>query len=207
MLNRLQRIKRKKGFTLVELIVVIAIIAILTAVIVPLVGRYAAQAAYASLQSAAKTISDNANTAAQDAVLSGEILNLKEIVGEKSSGSLGLSGGGLTATATSTTSSFDNDAGGSFDTETADQKMLILLADALVSTLPDGASFYVSVSNNAVLGVIYTADNTVTLSGDGSGTAYSTADFQKADGFEEGYEWSSDSTAVGVSGKFIPAGT
>ncbi len=49
MLNKIRKLRAKKGFTLVELIVVIAIIAILTAVLVPLVGNYVQQAAYTTL--------------------------------------------------------------------------------------------------------------------------------------------------------------
>ena len=44
MLARLQKLKSKKGFTLVELIVVIAIIAILAAVLIPVIGNYVADA-------------------------------------------------------------------------------------------------------------------------------------------------------------------
>ena len=44
MLARLQKLKNKKGFTLVELIVVIAIIAILAAVLIPVIGNYVADA-------------------------------------------------------------------------------------------------------------------------------------------------------------------
>ena len=40
MLAKLQKLKNKKGFTLVELIVVIAIIAILAAVLIPVIGNY-----------------------------------------------------------------------------------------------------------------------------------------------------------------------
>ncbi len=207
MLNRLQRMKNKKGFTLVELIVVIAIIAILTAVIVPLVGRYSAQATYSTLQSAAKTISDNANTAAQDAVLSGAVLTLVEVVGTKSGGSLELSAGGKTATATLTTSALEHDAGGDLNSIDVDTRMLVLLADSLVNTLPNGCSFYVTMNKNAVLGVVYSPDNNVILTGDDTGEKYSTADFQKVVGFEEAYEWSSNAIAVGLSGKFIPAST
>ena len=50
MLNKIRKLREKKGFTLVELIVVIAIIAILTAVLVPLIGNWTQQAAYTTLQ-------------------------------------------------------------------------------------------------------------------------------------------------------------
>lgn len=44
MIQYLQRLKAKKGFTLVELIVVIAIIAILAAILIPLLGGYMEEA-------------------------------------------------------------------------------------------------------------------------------------------------------------------
>lgn len=139
MLNKLRKLKEKKGFTLVELIVVIAIIAILTAVIVPLVGRYSAQATYTTLQDAAKTVSNNTNTVISDVTMMGSVINGVTFTGSKSGGSLTLSGA----------------PGGDFDT-----KLIASLQDAL----PDGASFQVEISTNTVAGVVYTTQG-ATLTG------------------------------------------
>lgn len=88
MIKAIQKIKNKKGFTLVELIVVIAIIAILTAVIVPLVGRYAAQATYTALQDNAKTVSTTASTVIADVTRLGTVYSNKVLVGVKSDNDL-----------------------------------------------------------------------------------------------------------------------
>ena len=82
MLNKLMKLKNKKGFTLVELIVVIAIIAILTAIIVPLVGRYSAQARYTTLNDAATTVSNSINNGLSDANQIG-VINDNVITGTK----------------------------------------------------------------------------------------------------------------------------
>ena len=56
MLARLQKLKNKKGFTLVELIVVIAIIAILAAVLIPVIGNYVGEANDSANQQTMKEI-------------------------------------------------------------------------------------------------------------------------------------------------------
>lgn len=193
MLNKIRKLKNKKGFTLVELIVVIAIIAILTAVIVPLVGRYSAQATYTTLQDAAATISSSANTAMSSATMMGSVCKSTSFKGSKVNGSLtvtssesGITSGAVTANALATVASADS----------VDTKACKNLANALVATLPNNAYFFVTVSSNAVTGVIYTTDATL-----GNSLAAGTT-ATRVEGFEQAYQ--SGTTAVGVSGKYIP---
>lgn len=141
MLNKLRKLREKKGFTLVELIVVIAIIAILTAVIVPLVGRYSAQATYTTLQDAAKTISNNTNTVISDVTMMGSVINNVQITGSKSGGTL---------TCAYVTGTIPTD----FKTK---------LEASLQDAVPNGASFHIWVSTNTVAGVAYTTTAGVTL--------------------------------------------
>ncbi len=62
MLKKLQALKAKKGFTLVELIVVIAIIAVLAAILVPTLLNQVTQSRITSANSTATTIRDTINT-------------------------------------------------------------------------------------------------------------------------------------------------
>lgn len=152
MLNKIRKLKNKKGFTLVELIVVIAIIAVLTAVIVPLIGRYSTQAAYTTLQDAASTISSNVNTVLSDVAATGTPPTTTSIV---------WTSGNTTPTVTP-----------------ADTTIAGKIQKSLENTLPKTFSIYVSVSGGAVTGVLYkTADNSAF---GGSETATAVADFNDA---------------------------
>ncbi len=61
MLKKLQALKAKKGFTLVELIVVIAIIAVLAAILVPTLLNQVTNSRITSADSTASTIKDTIN--------------------------------------------------------------------------------------------------------------------------------------------------
>ncbi|MCM1298997.1 MAG: type II secretion system GspH family protein [Firmicutes bacterium] len=184
MLNKIRKLKNKKGFTLVELIVVIAIIAVLTAVIVPLIGRYSTQAAYTTLQDAAQTISNDLNTVMSAVSMEGTPANCTHIQGIKTGGTLTVVvGGGASA---------------------IDDKIAAKAQESLENTLPDGATFSAETKGGAVVGVIYSNNSGINVSGaiTGSGTA-SAVGASAVDGFTGAY--ATTSGAVGVAGACIPA--
>lgn len=188
MLNKLMKLKNKKGFTLVELIVVIAIIAILTAIIVPLVGRYSAQARYTTLNDAATTVSNSINNGLSDANQIG-VINVTEITGNKASGVLTVKVGASTSIAS--TDTLD-----SASTDSAELRAAKRICAALGSALPNGADFYAAIKSSTVEGVIYRAD----------GKKAEAGTFALVDGFDNAYAVG-DKTgpAVGLSGKYIPS--
>ena len=208
MLNKLMKLKNKKGFTLVELIVVIAIIAILTAIIVPLVGRYSAQARYTTLNDAATTISNSINNGLSDANQIG-VINVTQITGFKTNGVLTIKVG-TTASATSAADKLDattheyKATGGTDAENRAASRIVGSLADAL----PDNCTFYASIRTSTVSGVVYynSKDDEIT-------TDPGTDAFGMVAGFDNAYaETGSGGSAtdakgeaVGLSGQYIPA--
>lgn len=66
MIKKLQKLKAKKGFTLVELIVVIAIIGVLAAILVPTMLGHVENSRITSADQIAKTIKDAAQVAATE---------------------------------------------------------------------------------------------------------------------------------------------
>lgn len=75
MIKKLQKLKAKKGFTLVELIVVIAIIGVLAAILVPTMLGYVENSRITSADQIAKTIKDAAQVAATEMDTQGMGLN------------------------------------------------------------------------------------------------------------------------------------
>ena len=193
MINRIQKLKAKKGFTLVELIVVIAIIAILTAVIVPLVGRYSAQARYNTLMDGAKTVSNSAASAASDANQIGAV-NDVVITGTRTNGDLTITlSGGMSL------GQNDNYKADTASTDSAALRLAKSLYSSLKNALTDGSSFYVKLDKSDVYGVIYSADPNNTISAE-------VTDFDIVGGFDNAYTMKKDGSdyAVGLAGNYIP---
>lgn len=189
MLNKLMKLKNKKGFTLVELIVVIAIIAILTAIIVPLVGRYSAQARYTTLQDAASTISNSVNNGLSDANQIG-VISVGQVSGRKTGGNLSVTVGTMTA-------SVGSDADESNAATKAQARAANRIRDSLAEALPDNCAFVATVTTSTVSGVMYINSGTL-LPASGKITPVT--------GFDNAYEVKGTTAiAVGVSGKYIPA--
>lgn len=178
MLNKIRKLREKKGFTLVELIVVIAIIAILTAVLVPLIGNWTQQAAYTTLQDGAQTISNSINTAIAKVTMGGAPSSIVQIA--------------VTKTNNTVTITIDGSApASSVNKDIADE-----VTTTLSATLPNGSAFLASITGGAVDGVIYRND---------SNTAIAAGAVTEAAGdFNDAYEYTvgRDKYAVGVSGKF-----
>ena len=193
MIKMIQKLKNKKGFTLVELIVVIAIIAILTAVIVPLIARYSAQAQYTTLQDAAQTISNSANNALSDGNQV-SALNIKCISGAKSGGVLTIYLGGAIYSSNGTTTSASHAANAASKGE---ERAAERLVESLATTLPDTCAFYAEINQSAVAGVVYT-NAAVTIS-DG--------DVSEVEGFDKAYQLTPSGGSagpIGASGKYTP---
>ena len=136
MIARIQKLKNKKGFTLVELIVVIAIIAILTAVLIPVIGNYTATAAQTAVQQAAGEVKTSVSTVLSSAATKGVITADCEIEIEGN-------GTGVAPTITCNTSGVTLDA---TNVTTPLETALMSLADGDVATCTITSNACVSVS-------------------------------------------------------------
>ena len=157
------------------------------AVIAGTANRYATQATYTSLQEAAKSISNYANSSISDANQIGKVSS-GAVSGKKSGGELKLTLSGDVKTS-------DDYKADVADSDSAGTRFAKRFYASLVKSLPDGSSFYVKIDGSEVYGVIYSedSDNVITK----EVKAYTVTNFDNA------YEDASGNP-IGVSGKYIP---
>lgn len=213
MLNKIRKLKEKKGFTLVELIVVIAIIAILTAVLVPLINNWTQQAAYTTLDDAAATTSNTINEAISKITSGGAPLSSDAVMvcGKKTSGGANQlqislkksTGATINAALSADAKKADGTVVAEADRTTYD-KVAIEIATMLDSTIPNTCCFMAHLNKGSVLGVIYITSEATTF--DSITAVPGTADtvIKKVSDFN-GHEYDKGSTtwiAVGAVGEY-----
>ncbi len=185
MLNKIRRLKEKKGFTLVELIVVIAIVAILTAVIVPLVSRYTTQAAYTSIQSGASALEIMMNAGVNAYCMNGgQPFPGKLIIGTADSAGTPIAANVNVYEADGTTLTGDADSVA---------KLKESIEQGLINRLAPNSGFVVAVKNGGVSGVIYNPD----------GAVADQCTLSRISGYDEAYQIGS--TACGLLGIYRTA--
>lgn len=166
MIKKLQSLKKKKGFTLVELIVVIAIIGVLAAILVPTMLGYVTSSRVTSANSTAASVKNNVDTFLTNADTAG--YGMLKGSGNNSQISITVSSGTWTVT-NPTTGAFKNGNGktwgGSGSGAAGDTKVNVtapetLLAIELADLFPEiqTASMIIYVEGGKTMAVAYTAD-------------------------------------------------
>ncbi|MGN0655220.1 MAG: type II secretion system protein [Ruminiclostridium sp.] len=171
MIKFFQKLKAKKGFTLVELIVVIAIIGVLAAILIPTMLGYVTSSRVTSVNSTAASIKNNIDTFLTNADTAGYGM----LKGSANNSTLVITVTGGTWTVTNpTTSAFHSGngktwagtgtgtAGGTKVGVTAPESLLAIeLADLFPEV--DTASIVAYVEGGKTLAVAYTADTSTAL--------------------------------------------
>lgn len=166
MIKKLQSLKKKKGFTLVELIVVIAIIGVLAAILVPTMLGYVTSSRVTSANSTAASIKNNVDTFLTNADTAGYGM----LKGSANNSQIAITVSGGTWTVTNPTAgAFKNGNGktwaGSGSGAAGDTKVGVaapetLLAIELADLFPEvqTASMIIYVEGGKTLAVAYSAD-------------------------------------------------
>lgn len=166
MIKKLQSLKKKKGFTLVELIVVIAIIGVLAAILVPTMLGYVTSSRVTSANSTAASIKNNVDTFLTNADTAGYGM----LKGSANNSQIAITVSGGTWNVTNpTTGAFKNGNGKTWDGSgsgaAGDTKVGVadpetLLAIELADLFPEvqTASMIIYVEGGKTLAVAYTAD-------------------------------------------------
>ena len=175
MIKFFQKLKAKKGFTLVELIVVIAIIGVLAAILVPTMLNYVTSSRVTSANSTAASIKNNIDTFLTDCDTAG--YGMKQGANLSTFTIAVTTTGGVPTWAVSTVStpaSFKGPTGkwgttaGSATTatnKTTSDSAEQLLAIELCKLFPEieQASIFVSLAGGKCMAVAYTADQSAVL--------------------------------------------
>ena len=203
MIKFFQKLKAKKGFTLVELIVVIAIIGVLAAILIPTMLGYVTSSRVTSADSTTASIKNNIGTFLTNADTAGygmkqandNIATLKITI-EDSTWNVTKEGGEFK---TAGSLEWTNDGSGAAnDPKTDAQSAEDLLAIELANLFPDVDNAYIqaTLKAGACTAVAFTADD----------TAFGEGDCPEVDDngeFPDAFEWDSKTAGVGKTGIIV----
>lgn len=216
MLKKLQALKAKKGFTLVELIVVIAIIGVLAAILVPTMLGYVTSSRVTSANSTAASIKNNIDSFLTSADTNGYGMKQGAGVNDEFDILVTTAGGVSTWSVTAGTSSSYKTGStitwGGAGTGTKDTTKVgvtqaeSLLAIELASLFPEieNASIHAVLNGGKCVGVAYTADQNTAL-GDGTDRPAVITNAAGAKEFSQPFTW--DTKTAGVSSTGLIVGT
>lgn len=215
MVKKLQALKAKKGFTLVELIVVIAIIAVLAAILVPTMLGYVTSSRVTSANSTAASIKNNIDSFLTNADTSGYGMKQGSTINESfdilvttaaAAGSVpqwsvdactpgNFKTGGTITWGTAGSGNKDTTKVGVTGAET-------LLAIELANLFPEikSASIHVLLNGGKCVGVAYTADQNTALT---VGTDCPAETASGALAFVEPFAWDTKTAGVTSSGLIV----
>lgn len=205
MIKFFQKLKAKKGFTLVELIVVIAIIGVLAAILIPTMMGYVTSSRVTSVNTTAANIKSNVDTFLTECDTAGYGMKLGNTntstfaVTVDTTGKWSLTGGTTTAFKTGGTKTWGA-TGASDQNKVTTTNATDLLAIRLQELLPEvkSASAIIYVEGGKCKAVAYTEDTNagITVGTDCPGITAGT-------GFPASYTWNNATAGVNSNGLIV----
>ena len=217
MIKFFQKLKAKKGFTLVELIVVIAIIGVLAAILVPTMLGYVTNSRVTSANSTAASIKNNIDTFLTNADTAGYGMKQGAGVNQEIDIQIENLSGVFTWKCTAATAGSFKSGGSSVawgtaasgvtkDTEKAGEKsaekLLLIELAALFPEIATG-SIHAVLNGGKCVAVAYTADDSAVLATGTDCPAVITNATTGAMSFDETYEWDKKTNGVNAAGLIV----
>ncbi len=216
MIKFFQKLKAKKGFTLVELIVVIAIIGVLAAILIPTMLGYVTSSRVTSANSTAASIKNNIDSFLTDADTNGYGMKQGKGINQEFDITVTTASGVTTWAVTAGTAgnfktgstiTWGNTGSGTKDTTKVGVTAAeTLLAISLANLFPEitNASIHAVLNGGKCVGVAYTADqNTALTAGTDMPSVTNTGSTTDPASFTSPFGWDTKTAGVTSSGLIV----